>query len=70
MAKTLLDVDESLLAEAGSALGASTKKETVTLALQRVVDCARARRARGLADLIAVADSGGFDFDRLEELDE
>jgi Arc/MetJ family transcription regulator len=70
MAKTLLDVDESLLAEAGAALGASTKKEAVTLALQRVVDDARARRAQGLADLIAVADAGGFDFDRLEELDE
>jgi Arc/MetJ family transcription regulator len=70
MAKTLLDVDENLLAEAGAALGASTKKETVTLALQRVVDDARSRRASGLADLIAVADSGGFDFDRLEELDE
>jgi Arc/MetJ family transcription regulator len=70
MAKTLLDVDEKLLDEAGVALGARTKKETVALALQRVVDDARARRAQGLADLIAVADSGGFDFDRLEELDE
>jgi Arc/MetJ family transcription regulator len=70
MAKTLLDVDERLLAEAGAALGASTKKEAVTLALQRVVDEARARRAQGLADLFAVADAGGFDFDRLEELDE
>ena len=70
MAKTLLDLDETLLAEAAAALGASTKKETVSRALQRVVDDARARRAAGLADLIAVADSGGFDFDRLEELDD
>jgi Arc/MetJ family transcription regulator len=70
MTKTLLDLDEKLLAEAGVALGATTKKETVTLALERVVDEARARRARGIADLLAVADAGGFDFDRLEELDE
>jgi Arc/MetJ family transcription regulator len=70
MAKTLLDLDENLLAEAGAVLGASTKKETVARALQRVVDDARTRRAQGLTDLIAVADSGGFDFDRLEELDE
>jgi Arc/MetJ family transcription regulator len=70
MAKTLLDLDENLLDEAGTALGASTKREAVTLALQRVVDDARQRRTQGLADLIAVADAGGFDFDRLEELDE
>jgi Arc/MetJ family transcription regulator len=69
MSKTLLDLDEKLLAEAGAALGATTKKETVTLALQRVVDEVHARRAKGLADLIAVADLDGFDFDRLTELD-
>ena len=70
MSKTLLDLDEKLLAEAGAALGATTKKETVMLALQRVVDEVRARRAQGMADLIAVADAGGFDFERLAELDE
>ncbi|MFG1952904.1 type II toxin-antitoxin system VapB family antitoxin [Micromonospora sp. NPDC048830] len=30
MAKTLLDLDEDLLAEATAALGTATKKETVT----------------------------------------
>jgi Arc/MetJ family transcription regulator len=69
MAKTLLDLDEDLLAEAAAALGTRTKKETVTLALQRVSEEARTRRARALADLLAIADSGGFDYDRLEELD-
>lgn len=70
MARTLLDLDEGLLAEAAVALGAHSKKDTVTLALQRVVDDARAWRARGLAQLVAVADSGGFDFDRVEALNE
>lgn len=70
MAKTLLDLDESLIAEAAAALGTRTKKETVTLALQRVSEEGRARRARALADLLATADSGGFDYDRLEELDQ
>jgi Arc/MetJ family transcription regulator len=69
MAKTLLDLDEDLLAEAAAALGTRTKKETVALALQRVSEEARARRVRALADLLATADSGGFDYDRLEELD-
>jgi Arc/MetJ family transcription regulator len=70
MAKTLLDLDEALLAEATSALGTSTKKDTVTAALQHVVDETRAQRKHALADLQAVAEEGGFDFDRLAELDE
>lgn len=70
MARTLLDLDEVLLSEAAVALGTSTKKDTVTLALQRVVEEARAWRVQGLAQLVAVADSGGFDFNRLEALDE
>lgn len=70
MAKTLVDVDEDLLAEATSALGTTTKKDTVNAALRHVVDETRARRAQALEDLQAVADSGGFDFDRIAELDE
>jgi len=69
VARTLLDLDEALLAEAAIALGTSSKGDTVTLALRRVVDDARAWRARGLAQLVDVADSGGFDFARLEEFD-
>ncbi len=69
MAKTLLDLDERLLAEATAALGTSTKKDTVTRALQYAVDDIRARRARALAELQQIADEGGFDFDRLTELD-
>jgi Arc/MetJ family transcription regulator len=70
LAKTLLDLDENLLAEAAATLGTKTKKDTVTLALQRVSEEARARRARALKDLLAVADADGFDYDRVEDLDQ
>jgi Arc/MetJ family transcription regulator len=61
IAKTLLDLDENLLAEVAVALGTKTKKDTVTLALQKVSEEARARRAGALEDLLAAADAGGFD---------
>lgn len=70
MAKTLLNLDEDLLAEAAAALGTKTKRDTVMLALQRVSEDARARRANALRDLLAAADAGGFDYDRLEDLDQ
>jgi len=70
VAKTLLDLDEDLLAEAAATLGTRTKKDTVTVALQKVSEDARARRASALADLLAVADSGGFDYSRLDDLDQ
>ncbi|MEO3778631.1 type II toxin-antitoxin system VapB family antitoxin [Micromonospora sp. B11E3] len=69
MAKTLLDLDEDLLAEATAALGTATKKETVTEALRQAVESSRERRQRALADLQEVADEGGFHFERLNELD-
>jgi Arc/MetJ family transcription regulator len=70
MAKTLLDLDENLLAEAAATLGTKTKKDTVTLALRKVSEDARARRASALGDLLAAADADGFDYDRLEDLDQ
>ncbi|GAA0229418.1 type II toxin-antitoxin system VapB family antitoxin [Cryptosporangium japonicum] len=70
MAKTLLDVDEELLAEATTALGTATKKDTVNSALRLAVEESRARRERALTELQQVADEGGFDFDRLDELDQ
>jgi Arc/MetJ family transcription regulator len=70
MAKTLLDLDEDLLAEAAATLGTKTKKDTVTLALKKVSEDARARRAGALEDLLATADAGGFDYGRLEDLDQ
>ena len=70
MAKTLLDLDENLLAEAAAALGTKTKKDTVTLALQKVSEDARARRASALEDLLQAADADVFDYDRLADLDQ
>jgi Arc/MetJ family transcription regulator len=69
MSKTLIDIDDNLLAEAAIAFGTSTKKDTVTEALQRGVDEARARRQRALARLQQLADEGAFNFDLLPELD-
>ena len=70
MAKTLLDVDEDLLAEASTALGTGTKKDTVNEALRQAVEASRERRRRALESLRRIADEGGFDFDRLHELDQ
>ncbi len=70
MAKTLLDLDEALLAEATITIGTSTKKDTVTEALRRAVEDGRARRRRALAELQRLNDEGAFDWDRLAELDE
>ncbi len=70
MAKTLLDLDENLLAEAAATLGTKTKKDTVTLALQKVSEEARARRAGALDDLLAAADADVFDYGQLEDLDQ
>jgi Arc/MetJ family transcription regulator len=70
VAKTLLDVDEDLLAEATIALGTATKKDTVNSALRFAVEETRAHRARALATLQEIADHGGFDFDKLDELDQ
>ena len=67
---TLLVGPEDLLAEAAATLGTRTKKDTVTVALQKVSEDARARRASALADLLAVADAGGFDYSRLDDLDQ
>jgi Arc/MetJ family transcription regulator len=69
VAKTLIDVDEDLLAEATSALGTATKKDTINEALRQAVEASRERRRRGLAALRRIADEGGLDFDRLDELD-
>jgi Arc/MetJ family transcription regulator len=70
MAKTLLDLDENLLAEAAAALGTTTKKDTVTLALQKASEAMRTRRTAALEDLLVAADAGGFDYELLEELDQ
>jgi len=44
MSKRLVDIDDELLDEASSVLGAATMKETVNRALEAVVLAARRRR--------------------------
>ncbi|MEU6240441.1 type II toxin-antitoxin system VapB family antitoxin [Streptomyces sp. NPDC047024] len=59
MAKTLIDIDEQLLADAAIAFGTKTKKDTVTAALKEGVE--RKKRALALARLAASAEAGDFD---------
>lgn len=59
MTKTLIDIDEELLAEAAIAFGTRTKKDTVNAALRDGVE--RKKRALALARLAARADAGDFD---------
>ncbi|MDG9677109.1 type II toxin-antitoxin system VapB family antitoxin [Micromonospora sp. DH14] len=57
MSRTILDVDDELLAEAGQILGTTTKKATVNAALKAVVDREKRRqfadwlKSGGLPDL-------------------
>ena len=69
MSKTLIDLDDDLLDEATTALGTSTKRDTVNGALRKVVEESRARRAEALENLQRIADDGGFNFDVYAELD-
>ncbi|HEU4947730.1 MAG TPA: type II toxin-antitoxin system VapB family antitoxin [Kribbella sp.] len=55
MTKTLIDIDDELLAGATAALGTKTKKDTVNQALARV------SRIAAFEDLIEFAKGGGFD---------
>lgn len=59
LTKTLIDIDDALLAEAAEALGTTTKKDTVNAALELVAT--RTQRAQALARLGEKADRGDFD---------
>lgn len=61
MAKTMIDIDEDLLAYAAEVLGTDTKKATVEAALR----AATARQAR--ARLFAAIESGELDLSRVRE---
>jgi Arc/MetJ family transcription regulator len=64
VAKTLIDIDEKLLAAAQAALGTTTKKQTVNAALAQAAALAARRRdierlcAGGLPDLADDAVAG------------
>jgi len=54
MARTLIDIDDELLAKAAVELGTTTKKDTVNAALADVL------RRRAVAREIEFAKSGGY----------
>ncbi|MFD6752283.1 type II toxin-antitoxin system VapB family antitoxin [Micromonospora gifhornensis] len=63
MSRTILDVDDELLAEAAKIFGTTTKKATVNAALKAAVDREKRRefadwlKSGGLPDLTGHADS-------------
>jgi len=59
MTKILVDIDDAALAEAADLLGTKTKKDTVNTALRETAE--RLRRARALARLAELGESGAFD---------
>jgi Arc/MetJ family transcription regulator len=65
VSRTVIDLDDGLLADVAQALGTSTKKETVNTALREVLE--NRRRALALTRLRAAAEEGAFDLDLLEE---
>ncbi|MGW1988675.1 type II toxin-antitoxin system VapB family antitoxin [Embleya sp. NPDC001921] len=65
MARTVIDLDDDLVAAVAQALGTGTKRETVNTALREVLD--NRRRALALTRLRAAADTDAFDLDVLED---
>ncbi|GAA2378763.1 hypothetical protein Cme02nite_18640 [Catellatospora methionotrophica] len=66
MARTVIDVDDSMLAFAQQQLGTKTKRETINRALAIAAGTSADDRVRGLAWLRDNADQI-LDFDVLEE---
>jgi Arc/MetJ family transcription regulator len=65
MSRTVIDLDDGLLADVAKALGTGTKKETVNTALREVLQ--NRRRALALTRLRASAAEGAFDLEQLED---
>jgi Arc/MetJ family transcription regulator len=61
MSRTVIDLDDQLLADVAQALGTSTKKETVDTPLREVL--ANRRRTPALTRLRAGAGDGAFDLE-------
>lgn len=64
MTRTMIDIDDEILAEAAHLLGTATKKDTVHAALREVV--ARLRRVDALRELQAMTARGEIDADAWE----
>ena len=65
MSRTVIDLDDDLVADVARALGTRTKKETVNTALREVLE--NRRRAVALTRLREAAGEGGFDLALLED---
>lgn len=65
MTRTVIDLDDELVADVAKALGTSTKKDTVNTALREVLE--NRRRALALTRLRAAADEGAFDLTLFED---
>jgi Arc/MetJ family transcription regulator len=65
MSRTVIDLDDDLLAAVAQALGTGTKKETVNTALAEVLESRR--RALALARLRASAEEGAFALDLFQD---
>ena len=65
MARTVIDLDDELLAIAAKELGTSTKKDTVNAALREVI--ASRRRAIALNRLCDAANEEAFDLALLQD---
>jgi Arc/MetJ family transcription regulator len=65
MSRTVIDLDDDLVAEVARALGTRTKKDTVNTALREVLE--NRRRAVALTRLREAAEEGAFDLAVLED---
>jgi Arc/MetJ family transcription regulator len=65
MSRTVIDLDDDLVADVARALGTRTKKETVNTALREVLE--NRRRALALTRLREAASDGAFDLDLLAD---
>ena len=65
MSRTVIDLDDELVAEVSRALGTRTKKDTVNMALREVLD--GRRRALALTRLRETTEDGGFDLGLLAD---
>jgi Arc/MetJ family transcription regulator len=63
--RTLIDVDDDLLADVAQELGTTTKKDTVNRALQEVLE--HRRRALALTRLRDSVTDGAFDLATLQD---
>lgn len=70
MAKTLVDIDDDLLAEVMAQSGARTKKQAINEALSFYAKAQSKSAEEAWRDLFTMVDEGLVDLDRLEATDE